>query len=656
MKLSSLGIRLAVSTLLVVFVSCLVCVTFAWRIASTWINQEAAQEAAHQSNETIAHISTIDQLSRAQVETGMRILLAESRLQGEPSLKGQAMLDGKAVPDLHLGKESEVLNFAMVDRVRELAGGSATLFVWDGNNFIRVTTNVLKPDGSRAVGTVLDPQGKAFAALRQGRPFSGVVDILGVPYTTSYAPMMDGGGRMVGAWYTGVRLDSITSLGKRIQESSILEHGFLALLKPSGAVLFHGSQISGEALEALRKQPDGWVFREDAYPAWGYRVQTAYPASDVLRRELKILALPAAGTLAMVSLIIGVQLILLRRLVLRPVVELTGHLATANLNTLLSQKRDDEIGALAAGFNQFVLRVRQTLLDVRDGSAATTSKSAEIRTVSHETAATIAEQRRYAAEAGAAVDQLAQVISDTSDHTDGASNCAREAANAARHGNDLVAEAVTMIRVLSQDTEQSARSVATLSERAHHIGSIVGVIEEIASGTNLLALNASIEAARAGEHGRGFAVVAGEVRRLAERTAQATQQVAELVSGIEGETGQAAKGIEAACLRANKGAETISGLSRTFEQIAALVVDVDGRVVQIAQAAREELIAATSVRETINRVAGGAEQSAGDAEKVLAAAGELLHAAGTLEGLVQQFQLVALPEDGVDCTAPLLDF
>ena len=83
---------------------------------------------------------------------------------------------------------------------------------------------------------------------------------------------------------------------------------------------------------------------------------------------------------------------------------------------------------------------------------------------------------------------------------------------------------------------------------------------------------------------------------------------------------------------------------------------MDGRVVQIAQAAREELIAATSVRETINRVAGGAEQSAGDAEKVLAAAGELLHAAGTLEGLVQQFQLVALPEDGVDCTAPLLDF
>ena len=76
---------------------------------------------------------------------------------------------GKSVPDLHLGSQSQAMNFALVDRVKELVGGTATLFVWDGNSFIRVSTNVMKPDGSRAVGTVLDPKGKAFAALSQGR-------------------------------------------------------------------------------------------------------------------------------------------------------------------------------------------------------------------------------------------------------------------------------------------------------------------------------------------------------------------------------------------------------------------------------------------------------------------------------------------------------
>ena len=176
-----------------------------------------------------------------------------------------------------------------------------------------------------------------------------------------------------------------------------------------------------------------------------------------------------------------------------------------------------------------------------------------------------------------------------------------------------------MIRALTADTQLSASCVATLSERAREVGSIVGVINEIASGTNLLALNASIEAARAGEHGRGFAVVAGEVRRLAERTAQATQQVSSLVSGIAQETEQAAHGIEVASARATKGAATISGLSNTFERIVALVVEVD--------------------------VAARAQESATGAGQVVAAAEELLGTANSLEGLVQQFDIHAVSGD-----------
>jgi len=634
-----------VYTLIVVSVTCLVCVVFALRIATNWIYASASEGAAVQSAELIGRIATIDQLSRAQVETAMRVLQEQSQLKGAPSLQGGSVVAGKPVPNLCLGTESQVLNFAMVDHVKELAGGTATLFAWDGTNFIRVTTNVMKPDGSRAVGTVLDPHGKAFAALTQGQPFEGVVEILGVPYTTSYVPMKDGEGKLAGAWYTGYRLDSIASLGKSTEEAAILEHGFVALLKPSGAAIFHGKQVSDAELERLQRAPSGWVMHEESYPGWGYKVLTAYPNSDVMKLEIKILSLPAAGTLLMVVLIVGAQLILLNRLVLRPVIELTGHLGTADLNTFLATDRTDEIGALSLSFNKYVMRLRQTLLQVREGSSSATAKSSEIRSISKRAVTGMAEQSQSAQEASAAVARLSSEISNSSSHTDEALEHTRAAAEAARQGNDLVASAVTMIRALTADTQQSASCVATLSERARQIGSIVGVINEIASGTNLLALNASIEAARAGEHGRGFAVVAGEVRRLAERTAQATQQVASLVSGIAAETAQAAHGIEAASARATEGAATISGLSNTFEQIVALVVEVDSRVDQIAQAAREEAATATMVSETMGKVAARAQESATGAEQVVAAAEELLGTASSLEGLVQQFDMRTLPQD-----------
>jgi len=637
--------RLVISTLAVVFVTCLICGGVAWQIASNWIFSAAAAQAASQSSETIERIASIDQLSGAQVESAMRILEDLGQLKGVPSLKGVTDLNGKTVPDLHLGAESQVSNFAMVDHVKALAGGTATLFAWDGNNFTRVTTNVLKPDGSRAVGTVLDPKGKAFAALTQKQTFHGVVDILGAPYTTSYAPMLNGEGELVGAWYTGYRLDSIAALSRSIEKAVILDHGFVALLKPSGAVVVHGKQISDEALETLRHNPEGWKLQQETYPAWGYTVLTAYPNSDVFKRELTILSLPALGTVLMVGLIIGTQLLLMNRMVLRPVGQLTHQLAAADMNTLLDAGQHDEIGALAVSFNDYVLRLRKTLFHVRDGSAAATAKTNEIRTVANSAGTRMSQQLQLAEDASTAVAQLSGEIANTSSRTTEVSEHTREAADAAHHGNELVGSTVALIQKLSQDTQQSASRIHSLSERTNQIGTIVGVIEEIAAGTNLLALNASIEAARAGEHGRGFAVVAGEVRRLAERTAQATKQVSDLISGIEQETGKASSDILAACTHASQGAEAVTGLGNTFEKIAGLVIEVNGRMEQIARGTYEEESAANALREAMLKVASSAKDSAGETQMVISAASELLKTSKDLESMVEKFQLVDLAED-----------
>jgi methyl-accepting chemotaxis protein len=645
MKRSSLGARFFVATLVGVILTCLVCVAGAWRLASAWIYGSVAQSATQQSSEVVDRLTTVDLMAREQVEAAMRVLQDAGRSKGTPSLKGQTGLGGKLVPNLTFGSESQVLSFGIVDRVKQLAGSTATLFAWDGENFVRVTTNVIKPDGSRAVGTVLDPSGKAFAALRAGHSFEGVVDILGVPYVTSYVPMSDAEGRLAGAWYVGYRLDSIATLGKSIEDARILHHGFVALLKPSGVVVFQGRQISGADLDALRKNPDGWTLHETVFPGWGYRVLVAYPNLDVVMLELKILALPATGTVLMVVVILVIQLKTLQRLVLRPVQDLSDHLKTADLNTLLDSRQRDEIGALAGNFNEYVLRLRQTLFKVRKGSAATTGKSNEIRGISHTAVARMAEQRQSAEDTALAVERLSRDIASISNHTDDASRQAKAAAGAARKGAELVVSSTRLMQELSVDTQQSAGRLSSLSQRAEEIGAIVGVIEEIAAGTNLLALNASIEAARAGEHGRGFAVVAGEVRRLAERTAQATQQVAELVRGVKDETAHSAAGIRSACDRAAGGAETMACLSSTFQEIAGLAIEVEGRVVQIAQAAHQEAAAAEAASRAMRTVATSSHESAGGAEQVVAATGELLATARTLESMVEQFHLMELPED-----------
>jgi methyl-accepting chemotaxis protein len=645
MKRSSLGARFLVATLVGVILTCLVCVAGAWRLASSWIYDSVTQTATEQTSHVMDRMTTVDSMSRQQAEAAMRVLEDAAQSIGVPSLKGQTGLAGKLVPNLTLGSESQVMNFSLVDRVKHLAGSTATLFAWDGENFVRVTTNVIKPDGSRAVGTVLDPAGKAFAALRAGKPFEGVVDILGIPYFTSYAPMSDAEGRPVGACYVGYRLDSISALGKSIEDARILQHGFVALLKPNGEVVFHGRQIANADLDAVRKNPKGWTVNETVFPAWGYRVLVAYPNLDVVMLELKILVLPAAGTVLMVVVILVIQLKTLQRLVSRPVRDLSEHLKTADLNTLLDSRQRDEIGALAQNFNEYVLRLRQTLFKVRSGSTATTGKSNEIRGISHTAVARMAEQRQSAEDTALAVEKLSHDIAGISNLTDDASRQAKAAAAAARNGAELVATSTRLMHELSEDTQQSAGQLNTLTRRAEEIGSIVGVIEEIAAGTNLLALNASIEAARAGEHGRGFAVVAGEVRRLAERTAQATQRVGELVSGVKDETAHSAAGIRSACSRATGGAETMASLSSTFQEIAGLAIEVESRVVQIAQAAHQEAAAAEAASRAMRTVATTSHESAGDAEQVVAATGELLATARTLESMVEQFHLMELPED-----------
>jgi hypothetical protein len=141
--------------------------------------------------------------SAADVQAAMQLLRSKTAQLGAPSVKGEEEVAGRKAPILFFGTTKMNGDFGIVDAVQKETGGPATLFVKSGDDFVRISTNVKKLDGSRAVGTVLDPQGKAIAALRKGEKFVGEVDILGKPYLTAYEPMQDARGDVIGIYYVG---------------------------------------------------------------------------------------------------------------------------------------------------------------------------------------------------------------------------------------------------------------------------------------------------------------------------------------------------------------------------------------------------------------------------------------------------------------------
>jgi Cache 3/Cache 2 fusion domain len=146
-------------------------------------------------------------MSQAQptenVKHAMSVLKAKTAKLGAPEIKGEDAVAGKPVPALYFGATKMNNNFAVVDEVKQEMGGTATLFVKSGDDFVRVATNVQKDDGSRAIGTVLDPKGKAIAAIRNGGAYYGEADILGKPYVTGYEPIRNPGGNTIGVYYVG---------------------------------------------------------------------------------------------------------------------------------------------------------------------------------------------------------------------------------------------------------------------------------------------------------------------------------------------------------------------------------------------------------------------------------------------------------------------
>jgi len=137
------------------------------------------------------------------VQVAMQLLKSKAATLGAPSVKGEEAVAGKIVPIVYFGTTKMNNNFVLVDEVQKEVGGTATIFVKNGDEFVRVATNVKQDDGSRAIGTVLDPKGKAISAIAKGESYFGEANILGKSYITGYEPIRDESNNVIGVYYVG---------------------------------------------------------------------------------------------------------------------------------------------------------------------------------------------------------------------------------------------------------------------------------------------------------------------------------------------------------------------------------------------------------------------------------------------------------------------
>ena len=333
---------------------------------------------------------------------------------------------------------------------------------------------------------------------------------------------------------------------------------------------------------------------------------------------------------------------LTRGLVATPLHRLMSLMEAAgggDLTQRMRSSRADEIGRLGTFFDAFMESLCTLVNDVRGATHSVASASAQIAASADEMASGLTSQEQQTHQVAAAVEEMSKSVAEVASKSGDAARAAAESERRAAPGGGVVQRTVAEMRGIADEVQVSADSVNSLGQKGEQIGEIIGVINEIADQTNLLALNAAIEAARAGEHGRGFAVVADEVRKLAERTQSATEEVANSIGEIQSETTSAVHRIESGSQRAAQGVELAGSAGDRLTEIVTSSRTLRGMVESIAAAAEEQASASDEIAravETINSVTRESSQSAGQAAQ---AANDLAQQAETLQSVVARFRL-----------------
>ena len=288
---------------------------------------------------------------------------------------------------------------------------------------------------------------------------------------------------------------------------------------------------------------------------------------------------------------------------------LDGLLTTGNLKQRIHSQRHDLIGTVIQKTDNFVSSVQATVQGMADVAAQVGSATHEVGAGVQQVHQSARKQSDATSSAAAAVEEVTMSIGEVAENARSTREVAHHTGKVSRDGFERSGQACEAILSLSETVTVSAEQVETLGQRSAEISQIASVIKEIADQTNLLALNAAIEAARAGEQGRGFAVVADEVRKLAERTGKATQEISAMIAIIQSETKLAVDGMRAGAAQVGEGVNLVHSSQEALQRIKDEMDDTIRRVDEISHASVEQQAAMTQLAQNVEQVAAMTEQN-----------------------------------------------
>ncbi|MFW9267376.1 methyl-accepting chemotaxis protein [Pseudomonas sp. NR3] len=495
---------------------------------------------------------------------------------------------GVQTPGLSLGSEVLNNNFKEVDDFKTMTAGVATVFVRSGDDFVRVSTSVSKQDGTRAIGTVLDRAGPAYGPVISGQSYIGRALLFGRFYMSQYTPVRDSSGKIIAVLYVGFDYtDAQNAQFENLKRFRIGQTGSLALLDEQNKWLVPPAGVQAldratAAITALVKKPGKGAFWDDtaeefysvAVPFEGgpWSVVASMPKTEINAVTWNVGTQLAIGSLLAMLLAVGAAVWLLRSKLapLGDLVRQAEALGAGDLSVRLNVSSHDEIGQLARAFNQMSQALSTMVEHIRKASQEVNSRAQALSGLSSGAYEGMEQQSGEITSMAGAVEEFSATSLNIADNMGNTERLAQDNAQQTRIGRTSMDEASSSLEQIAGALNSTATVINTLGQRSQEIGGIVGVITSIAEQTNLLALNAAIEAARAGEQGRGFAVVADEVRSLASRTRQATDEISGMINSIQQETGNAISTMEKGNLLMQEGlsrnANVASALARIDEQ------------------------------------------------------------------------------------------
>ncbi|CAI8981980.1 methyl-accepting chemotaxis protein [Pseudomonas serboccidentalis] len=312
-------------------------------------------------------------------------------------------------------------------------------------------------------------------------------------------------------------------------------------------------------------------------------------------------------------------------------------IAEGNLSKTIEVDGKDEATQLLQALATMQTNLRKTIEQIAGSATQLGAAAEELSAVTEEASRGLQQQNNEIEQAATAVNEMTAAVEEVARNAVSTSEASNQSTQAAREGRDQVVKTVDAIQTMTHDVQNTAQMIEGLAAQGRDIGKVLDVIRAIAEQTNLLALNAAIEAARAGEAGRGFAVVADEVRALAHRTAQSTQEIEKMVAGIQNGTGEAVSSMQQSNQRTQTTLEMARAAGVALEQITQSIHQINERNLVIASASEEQAQVSREVDRNLVNIRDLATQSAAGANQTSAATHELSRLAVDLNAMVARF-------------------